>query len=204
MIILNIFIIILCILFSLLLFILFIPFGYKIKAVSLDEKSIRLKAYWLFGLVGFLGCYIPNQGFEGKMSIFGFVKKIEKGEKEKKEKVKKPKKKKKKKKKFSVLSINGIRYLIRNVKKAILHILPDKIEGYGRLGLDDPYDTSVMCSFIEALRGLHLHNLYLEYVFDDEVYEGKIYIEGKIIVIYLVYITARLYLNKSTRKIVFN
>ena len=202
MIVLNILFVILCSILSILLLVLFIPFGYKAKAVSLDERNVRFNIYWLFGLVGFLGYYASEQGFEGKVNIFGFKKNIETKEKEKKEK--KEKKKKKKKRILGVLNISGIRYLLENIKKIIRHIRPDKIEGYGRLGFDDPYNTAAVCSFLEILRGWHLHKLNLDYVFDEEVYEGEINIEGRIFIIYLVYIAARLYLNKSTRKMVFN
>ena len=188
----------LCIILLLFLVILFIPFGYRIKAVCLDEKSIRFSAFWFFGLFGFSGNYVLNRGFESMVNVLGL--KIEVG---KKAREKKDKKTKKKKIRMS-FSAEAIKYVLTSIKKILLHFLPDRIEGYGRLGFYDPYYTGIICSIIETLRNFRFHNLNLKYVFDDEIYEGEIYAEGRIVLAYIVFIAARLYLNKSTRKIIFS
>lgn len=207
MIILKILLVLLSILFLFLLCILFIPFGYRIKAVGLDEKSVRLGGVWIFGLLGFSGGYVLNQGFEGNVNVLGLKINIDetnwfkdKKSKDKKDKKKKKKKERKKKKEFS---IEAFRYVFTSIKKVLFHLMPDKIQGYGRLGFYDPYYTGITCSFVESIRGLGLHTLNLDYVFDDEVYEGEIYIEGRIVVIYIVFVAIRLLLNKSTRKLIF-
>ncbi len=48
------------------------------------------------------------------------------------------------------------------------------------------------------------HQMNLDYFFEDEVYEGEIYIEGRIFLFYIVYMAVRLYLNKSVRRLIFD
>lgn len=206
MLIIKILLVLLGILFLLLLMILLIPFVYQIKVISLNEKSLRFNTFWFFGLLGFSGTYVLYQGFEMKINVFGLKIKVNTKDKVKKDSIKKIKKKKKKtrNKKKKAFSFSAIKPLLLSVKKVLFHFMPDGIEGYGRLGFFDPYYTGMACSIIEALRGLHYHNLKLNYVFEEEVYEGEIYIHGKIYIVYIAYIAIRLLLNKSARKLIFN
>ena len=202
MLVVKILIISLFILFFLLLFILFIPFVYKFQGRGLDEKSISYSLDWFFGLFGYSGCYALNQGLESSINILGFKIKIKEKDKSKKEKAKRIKKKKEKKNKKKALSTEAIQYIMKSMKKILLHLRPDKIEGYGRLGFDDPYYTGMTCLFVESSRGLGWHHLNLDYVFEDEIYEGEIYIEGRIFIVYILYIVIRLLLNRSVRKLI--
>ena len=196
---LKLFFIVLLILLLLLLFILFIPFDYKAKAVSLDEKHLNYKVIWMFGLLSFNGMYVVGKGNTINLSLLGIKKRLNNSEKIKKEKPSKSKKK-------SSINFNteGVKYILNNVKKLIKYFLPNKIIGYGRLGFSDPYYTGITCAAIETIRPFYLQNLKIDYVFDDEVYEGNVYIEGRIFVIYIVYIAIRLFLNKSARELIIN
>lgn len=205
MILIYILLILLCILFLLAACILFIPFDYTLKAVSLDEKFIAFDVFWFFGLFGYTGEYALNRGFSGSARIFGFKtggsrkrKDTGKGEKTKK------KSDRKRKHRRRVLSAEGIKYIAVHFKKAVGHILPNRFEGYGRLGFADPYDTWLAYSIIETIRGYRAEKLNINYVFEDEVYEGEIIMEGRVFIVYLVYLAVRLLLNKSARKMILN
>lgn len=82
--------------------------------------------------------------------------------------------------------------------------MPNRIKEYGRLGFSDPYHTGLVCAIVETLRGSRMRNLYLDYVFEQEVLECEIIMEGRIFAVYLVFIAIRLFINKSTRKMIFN
>lgn len=204
MLILKIVFILLSILFSILMLILFVPLNYRIKGVSLDEKIISLNVLCFFGLLGFSGSYRLNQGLESKINILGIKIKLDKEEKTSKEKEKKKKKKDNKNNKKRSFSVTAIKRVLGDTKKLLLYIMPDRIEGYGRLGFYDPYYTGITCSIVEALRGMGFHNINLKYVFEDEIYEGEVYIEGSILIAYIVYIAIGLLLNKATRKMILN
>ena len=200
MFILKILFILLCILFLLLLLILLVPFGYRIKAVSLDEKRVGFSAGWFFGLLGFSGDYVFNQGFVSRVHVLGMIIKVNKKDREEEKETKKEKNKKKKR----VFSVKTIKYILISIKNVLKHLMPDRIVGYGRLGFYDPYYTAMACSLIESLRSFRFHHLSLNYIFDDEVYEGEIDIQGRIFLVYIVYIAIRLFLNKSARKLILN
>ncbi len=202
MLILEILIVLLFILILLLLIILFIPFAYQVKAVSLDKKFVSFNAFWLFGLFGFSGDYVFSQGFESRVNILGMN--IKPGKKNRVKKEKKKKKKNKKNKKKKTFSIEAIQYSLINVIKLIKHFMPNRMEGYGRLGFSDPYYTGITSSLVESLRAVCSHNLNFDYVFEEEVYEGEILLEGRIFIVYLVYIGLRLLLRKATKKLIFS
>lgn len=209
---LKIFQVLLWILLILLLAILLIPFSYKLRAISKEEKkSVWADVHWLFGLLGVKGTYEYGLGFEGVIRILGIPIKVKeenlakwgkgKGKEKKKEKKAKDKKEKEKKKsnRTKVFTIEALQYLLGRVSDVLHHVLPRRIEGYGILGFDDPYNTGLVSAVIESLRGIGVHHMNIQYAFDREVYEGEIYMEGRIVIIYFVYIAIRLLLHKSSR-----
>ncbi len=190
----------LCILLLAVSAILFIPFGYRAEAVGLDEKRIRFKVFWLFQMLSFSGSYRYKQGFESRVSFLGFSFRTGGSGKPKEEK----EKRKKEGKKRRSFSTEAVRQMLTGIRKVIAHLMPDRLEGYGRIGFDDPYHTGLLCSVVESLRGTGIHDVRLDYVFDDEVYEGEVYVKGRIYIVYIVYIAARLLLNRSARELLIN
>lgn len=202
----KILLVLLSILFLLLISLLFIPFGYRLKIVCMESKSIQCSAYWFFGQLRYSWSYVLNQGSKGLVYILGFKKIVGRKDKDTVEIAgearKKQLKKRKKTKKKRILSNEAIQYALHQLRRVLSHILPHRIEGHGRLGFQDPYYTGLTCSLLEILRSLHPHQLNLDYVFEDEVYEGEVHIEGRIFLFYIVYIAVRLYLNKSVRRLI--
>ncbi len=203
--------IVLYILFSILSFLLlllvcllFIPFEYYCKGVRLMKENLTFAVVWFWGLFGFQGVITREDGFNGSVIILGFRIKV-RGNSEKKEKPEKKKKKKSKRFKIqSFLSPHSIRLLLATIQKSMKHILPGRIEGYGRLGFEDPYYTGLVSAFLESLKHVHLHSVDIEYCFDEEVYEGELYIEGRLFLVYLAYLVVRFFINRITHKLSFN
>lgn len=208
MLILKILWILLLILLILLLFILLIPFSYKLRGVSREKKTVWADLHWLFGLLGITGTYELGTGFTGKVRIFGIpirmsaedLSKMGKSKvKKEKEQEEKKKKKKKKNNRIKVFTLEGLQYVLHSVNTVLRQVLPRRFEGYGILGFDDPYYTGILSAVLESLRGIGAHNMKLEYAFDREVFEGELYLEGRIIIIVLLYIALRVLLHKSSR-----
>ncbi len=207
MLILKILLVLLWILLILLMAILLIPFSYKMRAISQEKKSVWADVHWLFGLLGVTGTYELGLGFTGKVRILGIpikvssedLSKMAKGKDKDKDKKEKEKKKKKKSGRVKVFTVEGLEYVLGSVGKVIRQVLPRCFEGYGILGFDDPYYTGILSAVLESLRGIGAHNMNLEYAFDREVYEGEFYLEGRIIIIVLLYIALRVLLHKSSR-----
>lgn len=207
---LKIFLVLLWILLILLLAILLIPFSYKLRAISKEEKkSVWADVHWLFGLLGIKGTYEYGLGFEGVIRILGIPIKVKEedlakfGKGKEKDKGKKTKEKKEKEKKKStrtkVFTVDALNYLLSRVSDVLHHLLPRRFEGYGILGFDDPYYTGIVSAVLESLRGIGAHHMNIQYAFDREVYEGEIYMEGRIVIIYLVYMAIKLLVHKSSR-----
>ncbi|QRN84645.1 hypothetical protein JR334_06520 [Clostridia bacterium] len=190
-----------------LLAVLFIPFRYKIRGVSKEEKSVSVDIHWLFGLLALRGIYRHGSGFEGLIRILGIPFKVDEesltkfGSDKRKDKKGKDTKEKNKKRKDrgTVFSVEALEYLFSSIRKVLGHVLPRSVEGYGIVGFDDPYYTGLMSAVIETMRGMGFHHMNIQYAFDREVYEGEIYMEGKLVIIYMVYIAIRLLLHKSSR-----
>ena len=202
------------VLLVLLLLILFLPFVYELYALNNEEKQlVKLDAYWLFGLLAVGGSYEKGQGFMVLIRILGIPIRIREddlmkmaGKKTKKDKSgQKEKKKEGKKKKEStrkkLVTREGIQLLVESAGNALKHILPRRISGYGIVGFEDPYYTGLLAAWVETLRGLGVHRMNLQYVFDREVYEGELSIEGRITMVYFVYMALRLLIVKPSREL---
>ena len=188
---------------ALVLSLLLIPFDYRVHALSLVEHSADFRLSWFFGLIGVAGEYEIAKGFSGRAKILGIsVNLADKGKKDKEEK--KEKKNRQKKKKSGGLSYEGLKVICRNGKAVLRANLPKKIEGHARIGFSDPYHTGIFCSWMEFLRGIRVHNLKIDYVFEDEVYEGEVMAEGRVFLIHLAYLALKVLFNKSARRLLIN
>lgn len=193
--------VLLWVLLIIVLAIFIIPFRYKMRVVSQEEKSISVDIHWLFGLLGIRGIYRYASGFEGTIHILGIRQKINEKKLAKHGNGKRKGKKEKDKKgeRNRVFSVEAFKYLLSIIRNVLCHVLPRRIEGYGLVGFGDPYYTGLLSALLESLRGIGYHNMDIRYAFDREVYQGEIYVEGRLIIIYLVYIALRLLLHKSSR-----
>jgi hypothetical protein len=185
--------------FVILLAVLYIPIRYKLQAVSRDERRALIMVTWFGGLLRFSFQYQQGQGFKSQFSLFGKMIKPGPHKKTKKQ----ARKKKARKRRKQIFQPQAAQTIIASLAKVLKHLLPTRVEGYGRLGFADPYWTGITCAWLETLRGFKIHHLNLEYIFDREVYEGEILVEGAIYLAYIVYIATRLLLNRSAREMMF-
>lgn len=82
-------------------------------------------------------------------------------------------------------------------------IKPDKLKGYLRFGLDDPYNTGRVLAVLSILYPFYGENIEIYPEFEKEILEGDIWMKGRIHLIHLVTIVCRLYFDKNI-KVAYN
>lgn len=78
-------------------------------------------------------------------------------------------------------------------------IKPDKMKGYFRFGLEDPYDTGRVLAGLSVLYPIYGECVQIYPEFDKEVLEGNLLVKGRIHVIYLLIVFLRIYRDKNVR-----
>lgn len=83
-----------------------------------------------------------------------------------------------------------IKIAVKFVKRALRAVIPKKIKGYARIGLDDPKLMGMICMYGGMFYPLYAKTFTLETVFDDEVVDADFCVKGRIILgellIYLI------------------
>lgn len=92
-----------------------------------------------------------------------------------------------------------VKLILKQVKKLLRHILPQKLRGRIKFGFDDPYLTGQVLSFLSLIHPFYYRQLQLEPVFDQVVLEGEFYLKGRIRLGTLLFCVVRVYLNKNFR-----
>ncbi|WP_160317184.1 DUF2953 domain-containing protein [Oxobacter pfennigii] len=112
---------------------------------------------------------------------------------------------KKKNKKASVkITKELIKKLLSAIGEAFVHIKPKVFQAEGKIGFDDPYHTGILSAFVCSLPLRHEgFNVNIEPVFDREVMEGKLVIQGRIIPAVLIWIALKLLISRPVRNILF-
>lgn len=177
-----------------LLFIL--PVKYSFAGEKYDSAFIKAKVSILLGLIGF---YYYND-FEKKnitkVTILGLPIKIS----SKKKKYKREAKKDMNKNFNNYLNKSFIKSSLKSLGKAVLHIKPKKIEIAGKIGFEDPYYTGLICAFKNIFYPrLKNAKISIDTVFEDEVFEGRCLIQGRVILLYIAYIGLRLYCSRPVK-----
>ncbi|TYQ16425.1 UNVERIFIED_CONTAM: Protein of unknown function (DUF2953) [Acetivibrio alkalicellulosi] len=189
------------VLLALLLFLillLVIPTKYSFKGQKYERSFIRAKVSVLFGMLGF--SYYND--FEKKnlirILILGLPINIPKGKE--KDKKKKDKNIKDKDNSRDYLNVAFIKSALKSVKRIILHIKPKRFEIEGRIGFEDPFYTGVMCAFQNILVSqLKDAKINVTAEFEDEIYEGKGLIQGRVVLLYVAYIALKLYRSRPVK-----
>ena len=97
---------------------------------------------------------------------------------------------------------NTFRLLFRQLKKLLRHILPRKMTGKLRFGLDEPYKTGQILTYVSPFYGLYAKHLQLMPVFDEAVLEGDLKIAGRIRIGTILVLAVRVLLDKNFRKLI--
>ncbi|WP_010243536.1 DUF2953 domain-containing protein [Acetivibrio cellulolyticus] len=190
-------------LFVLLALILILPIEFKVYGQKYEKIFFKASLIWFMGALGFHFMKEYSQEAAIYVRIFGFKKKIDgskfakKDNKKEKKDEKKKEKKKEKGKSRNYLESNFIRCALECLKKVLNHIKPKKFVIEGKVGFEDPYVTGLLCTVLNLLYAeLKKANINVRTVFDDEIYEGKCLIQGRVVLAYLAYIALRLYFSR--------
>ncbi len=81
----------------------------------------------------------------------------------------------------------------------IRKIKPDKIKGYLRFGLEDPYNTGRVLAVLSMLYPFYGEHFQVYPEFEREIIEGDIYFKGRIHLVHLLLVLGRAYFDKNVK-----
>ncbi len=190
---------ILAALFIILTLILIVPFEFKVDAQKNEITFIKAKVLWFFGAFGFHFTKVYSQKFIMYIRVFCFKKRINISKANKKE-IKVERKPKEKDNYINYMEPEFLKCALNCMKKALKHIKPKRLEIEGRLGFEDPYITGIACAVLNVFhQEFKMTNINVNTVFDEEVFEGKGLIKGRVVLVYMAYIALRLYLSRPDK-----
>ncbi|MER2025258.1 MAG: hypothetical protein ABS879_06530 [Eubacteriales bacterium] len=88
------------------------------------------------------------------------------------------------------------------IRKLIGHVLPKKLIGYVRFGLDDPGYTGRVLAAVAPFYPKYGRSFSVQPDFEDLVLEGKAELKGRVYLFYVAYIGLRAILNKNTKYVI--
>lgn len=98
----------------------------------------------------------------------------------------------------------GIKKSFLAVKRIVKHILPKKINGSIEFGTGDPCTTGQALGMLAYFYGFYGNSIQVIPNFSDQIFEGSIYIYGRIRIVTLLIIIAKLILDKNFKKLIKN
>lgn len=183
----------------LLVLILIVPIEFRLYGQKQEETFFKASVILFKGAVVFQFLKTFSEQARMQVSIFGFKKKIEMSKVSKKEKENK-KEKPKKDSSRNYLEPSFLKCALKCLTKVLNHIKPKKFVIEGRVGFEDPYVTGIVCAVLNVLyQELKKANINVRTVFDDEIFEGKCLIQGRVVLAYIAFIALRLYLSRPVR-----
>jgi len=221
--------VILGILFVILLTILFLPLRYRLKAFTdggVEKLSVNMRITWFFHL---LSGGVKYEKQEADINVRLAWKRFNINPKVKKKKREEPELKEKKERKFGnikctiVKIYDSIKMICETKEKAIefltdkVHltafdkvkneisklakrIRPKKIKGFVRFGLKDPYNTGQVLAVLSVLYPFYGEHIEIYPEFEQEILEGNIVIEGKMMIFHLLCMMCKIIFNKNILK----
>jgi hypothetical protein len=98
----------------------------------------------------------------------------------------------------------GIGRVYAGIKKALKHILPYKIKGVVRFGLEDPCNTGYLLGALSMIYPVYADKIQIIPDFQDEVLEGQVDAKGRIRVFTLLIIGIKLILDDNFKVLLKN
>lgn len=92
--------------------------------------------------------------------------------------------------------------IIGLVKKLIGHVLPKKLKGYVRFGLDDPGRTGRVLAAVAPFYPKYGKTFSVQPDFEDLVFEGDAELKGRVYLFYVAYIGLRAILNRNLKYVI--
>ena len=78
-------------------------------------------------------------------------------------------------------------------------IKPDKINGYLRFGLEDPYNTGQVLAILSVLYPFYGEHFQVYPEFEQKIIEGDVFLKGRIHFMHLLLVLGRLYFDKNVK-----
>ena len=190
--------------------ILFIPVYYSLEGIKKEQYFISFRISWLWKMIAFIISKEENKKTASYIGIFGFRilirdsgRKKERAETEDKRKKEKAKKKKKKNytRYFSLFQRSLPKKILQFVRRVLRHVLPRKYRIHLIYGCEDPADTGILAGFLAmVLPGIpHRDMILIQPVFDEEIFEGEISIQGRIVLAVIAYYALQFYFARGIR-----
>ncbi len=88
------------------------------------------------------------------------------------------------------------------VKKLLGHVLPKKLKGYVRFGLDDPGRTGRVLAAVAPFYPKYGKTFSVQPDFEDLVFEGNAELKGRVYLFYVAYIGLRAILNRNLKYVI--
>lgn len=101
-------------------------------------------------------------------------------------------------------NVNGIKKIFHSIKRILKHLLPNKIKGHVKFGLDDPCATGQALGVLAMFYTYYGKSLVIEPDFTKQVIEGDVYLKGYIHVFTLCIIGIKLLIDANFRKLIKN
>jgi|GEM_PF-3082306 len=202
----NLFIII----FVLLAMIFFIPVVYSVEGAKEEQYFFTIRISWLWKAINIIVNKKENKKIEFFMSIFGFRiplhNREEAQKRSKKKEIKKTDKARKKIKKdfnryFSFLRRSFLDKSLLFIRRVLRHVLPKQFRLHLIYGFEDPSDTGMLTGlFFMLFPNISNSDIMRIYpVFDEEIIQGEISIEGKIILAVIIFCFLQFYFAEGVR-----
>ncbi|MEN8908001.1 MAG: DUF2953 domain-containing protein [Clostridiales bacterium] len=196
MIVLKIFTIIILFCLFLIIILITLPIKYSIILNKFNNLSMNTNISLFLGLLKLNISKNSNTNFKTRITLFGFKFTLKK-DITKTKTLKENRKRNTKNMNFtSFLNYNFINSILKNTKKIIQHILPNKLVLKAKIGFEDPYLTGILNAYYYILMDLFKdYNISLNTVFDDEIIEIKLFVKGKIYLIMIFYLIVKIIIN---------
>lgn len=81
----------------------------------------------------------------------------------------------------------------------VKRIKPDKVKGYVRFGLEDPYNTGRVLAVLSVLYPFYGKNIQIYPEFEQEILEGDVFLKGRIHLIHFLVALCRTYFDKNIK-----
>lgn len=98
----------------------------------------------------------------------------------------------------------GIGRVYAGLKKTLKHILPYKVKGFVRIGLDDPCSTGYLLGALSMAYPIYADKIQIIPDFQEEVLEGQVDAKGRIRAFTLLIIGIKLILNDNFKTLLKN
>ena len=169
------------------------PIKYCIIGQKQEMSYGKIKVSWLWGSIKAVYIYDSQTGFNRDIKLLGkstsFSRRKENADASKK-------------KRFAfeyLMDTALLKKIIHFLKEAVKHIKPQTFVVDGKIGLDNPYATAIAIGIISMI---NLPSVNIQPIFDEEIIEGHLKIQGKMIIGMLLMLFIKFLIAKPVRNIV--